>query len=177
MFWLELWFTTVQSALGILLIDTDNMRIYCTWRNISKDIMWCYGSLFLPSKDTQVCKNRTNKILAIKYTINWPGHWGNYNLGFLEYKVSLDDTIYGYPILSHYKWAPFGNSLYQGSPTLFLESYHAVGFRSTPNLAHVILINSWVINWIRLVTTRVGVKTYRRVAFWEHGWRVLAYSI
>ena len=34
----------------------------------------------------------------------------------------------------------------QGSPTLFLESCLLVGFCSNPNLAHLILMSSWLIN-------------------------------
>ena len=51
----------------------------------------------------------------------------------------------------------------QGSPTLFLESYRPVGY-----LAYLIIIISWLISCIRLVTTGVGVKTYYQVALQEH---------
>ena len=44
----------------------------------------------------------------------------------------------------------------QGCPTTFLESYRPVGFHSNPNLAHLTILISWLINWIRLATT--GVK-------------------
>ena len=37
-------------------------------------------------------------------------------------------------------------TLSQGSPTLFLESSCPVGFRSNPNLVHLILIISWLIS-------------------------------
>ena len=43
-------------------------------------------------------------------------------------------------------------------------SYHPVVFNSNPNLAHLILIISWFIRWIGLVTTGVRVKPYRMVA-------------
>ena len=36
--------------------------------------------------------------------------------------------------------------LRQGSPTLFLESHRPVGFCSNTNLAHLVLIISWLIN-------------------------------
>ena len=55
------------------------------------------------------------------------------------------------------------HSLSQGSPTLFLESYHPVGFHSNPNLAHLILVISSLINWTRLVTTGVGAIAYKKV--------------
>ena len=41
----------------------------------------------------------------------------------------------------------------QDYPTLFLESNRPVGFHSNPNLAHLTLIISWLINEIGLVTT------------------------
>ena len=40
--------------------------------------------------------------------------------------------------------------LRQVSPILLLESYVPVGFHSNPNRVHLILIISWMINWIRL---------------------------
>jgi hypothetical protein len=50
---------------------------------------------------------------------------------------------------------------------MFPECYPPVGFHSNPNLAHLILILSWLMSGFRLVTTAEWDKTHRRVALQE----------
>lgn len=51
-----------------------------------------------------------------------------------------------------------------------------VHFHANPNLVQLILIISWFIKCIRLVTTGDGVKTYWRVDLQEQGSRALFYN-
>ena len=131
------------------------------WNHVSYHQMWS-----VPKTYCIVSHDFTGeKIIIINALV--------YRVSALLKGTSTDFSPCRLRYLNQQPFSCWPNILTQGSSTLFLESYNPVGFPSDPNLAQLIIIISWLRNWMRIVLTGVEDEAYRRVALQEQGWGAL----